>query len=657
MNALQLPCDTPYLCFTDSMITKAWIQGNPLKWKQFVRNRVTEITDLTCQTKWFHCPGKDNPADLLTRGVKASVLMSSKLWLQGPEIAINEETRQLSDSNLSVEDSQLLKEEELKGVQAVLAPVSQPLFEYERFGNFGKLLRITLLVMKFVHRLKAKCQPTLSDPAGELITLNHAHKLILKDIQTRKYQSEIIDLRRDGSVSNQSSLLKLSPFLDEEGFIRIKGRLSEAPALSYEEKHPIILPKCHVTYLLVKAQHFLLKHAGVDTLLSSLRGLYWIVSARSLAKQVVKQCVSCRRFDGRPLNQVTAPLPQDRVTQSPPFSVTGLDHAGPLYSSDTGDQKLYILLFTCAVTRALHLEIVDSLSLDDFLLAFRRFVARRALPNIIYSDNAKTFKAAKSLLQTYFGKDIVWWKNICPLSPNWGGWWERLVRTVKSALKKTLGKSSVSRKELETTLSEIEACVNSRPLMYVAEQGKILTPSHFLIGRGTPLTSMELEHFQHVANLSARKEFEESITKGFWELWKTEYLRNLPPLTHMGKRANNSLKLDTVVLIKDQKRPRLVWALGRVIKLFKGVDGKVRAVQLKTEKGFLVRSINHICLLEDPSETDLCSANTSAGNADNVQVSDVTQNTLETHFDESSEEHSVTTRSGRKVKPKNKMDL
>ena len=117
--------------------------------------------------------------------------------------------------------------------------------------------------------------------------------------------------------------------------------------------------------------------------------------------------------------------------------------------------KIFILsyqdpntLFTRAVTRALHLEIVDSLVVDDFLLAFRRFVARRALPNIIYSDNAKTFKAAKSLLQSYFCKEIVWWKNICPLSPNWGGWWERLVRSVKSALKKTLGKSSVSRREL-----------------------------------------------------------------------------------------------------------------------------------------------------------------------------------------------------------------
>ena len=661
INAFQLPGATPYLCFTDSMIAKAWIQGNPPKWKQFVRNRVQEIIDLTCPTKWCHCPGKDNPADLLTRGVKASALISSELWLQGPNFVIDEETRPLSDAHLSVEDSQLLKEEELKCVSVtVAASVSQSLFAYERFGSFTKLLNTVVLVLRFVKELRAKCRPDLR---GEQISSDQARKFILKDEQKRKYQSEINDLQRDGSVNSHSSLFKLSPFLDEEGFIRINGRLSEAPALSYEEKHPMILPKCHVTYILVKGQHILLKHAGVDTLISSLRCQYWIVSARSLAKQVVRQCVRCRRFDGRPLTQVTAPLPHDRVTQSPPFSVTGLDHAGPLYSSDTGEQKLYILLFTCAVTRALHLEIVDSLSLDDFLLAFRRFVARRALPNIIYSDNARTFEAAKSLLQTYFGKEILWWKNICPLSPNWGGWWERLVRTVKSALKKTLGKSSVSRKELETTLSEIEACVNSRPLMYVAEKGKISTPSHFLIGRGTPLTSMELEQLEHVANLSARKEFEDGITKGFWELWKVEYLRNLPPLTHMGKRATDSLKINTVVLIKDQKRPRLVWALGRVIKLFNGIDGKVRAVQLKTEKGFLVRSINHICLLEDSGENDIISsANSLTGNTsikvDRMQETDVSQNSLVVpHVGESSVEHPVTTRSGRKVKLRNKMDL
>ena len=115
------------------------------------------------------------------------------------------------------------------------------------------------------------------------------------------------------------------------------------------------------------------------------------------------------------MDQVTAPLPPDRLTKAPPFSVTGIDHAGPLYCCDTGGEKLYILLFTCAVTRAVHLELVSSLNLDDFLLAFRRFISRRALPSIVYSDNAKTFQAASSLLQKQFSHMTIHWKFICPL--------------------------------------------------------------------------------------------------------------------------------------------------------------------------------------------------------------------------------------------------
>ena len=131
-----------------------------------------------------------------------------------------------------------------------------------------------------------------------------------------------------------------------------------------------------------------------------------------------------------------------------------------------------------------------------------------------------------------------------------------------------------------------------------------------------------------------------------------EYLSNLPPLSQKCKKTQNSLRLNTVVLIKDQKKPRLVWALGKVVRLFKGIDGKVRAVQLKTERGLLVRSINHICLLEDSS-----SAGKTIINADKVKVPDVYQNSLEPDVAGPSEERSVTTRSGRKVKPKNKMDL
>ena len=164
----------------------------------------------------------------------------------------------------------------------------------------------------------------------------------------------------------------------------------------------------------------------------------------------------------------------------------GVDHAGPLYCSDTGEKKHYILLIICAVIRALHLELVPSLSLNDFMLAFRRFCARRGVPSVIYSDNAKTFKAASGLLQHHLGHAAPVWKFSIPLAPWHGGWWERLVRSTKSALRKSLGREMVSRTELETTLYEVEACINARPLTYVDEGTEPLTPSHFLLGRNSP---------------------------------------------------------------------------------------------------------------------------------------------------------------------------
>ena len=138
-----------------------------------------------------------------------------------------------------------------------------------------------------------------------------------------------------------------------------------------------------------------------------------------------------------------------------------MDYAGPVFCVDKPKQKLYILLFTCGVIRAVHLELTDSLSLPDFLLAFRRFSARRGLPTVVYSDNAKTFQAAESTLLKYFGHLSSEWKFIAPRSPWWGGWWERLIRSIKSALKKTLGVRCLQKSELETTLHEIEACINS----------------------------------------------------------------------------------------------------------------------------------------------------------------------------------------------------
>ena len=155
-----------------------------------------------------------------------------------------------------------------------------------------------------------------------------------------------------------------------------------------------------------------------------------------------------------------APLPKDRVKRASPFATSGIDHAGPLYCKDQPGKKFYILLFTCAVTRAVHLELVESMSCEDTVLALRRFFARRGMATTLVSDNAKGFVAAKDKMLELYGTEGPEWHCIVPRAPWWGGFYERLVGVVKSSLKKSIGRGNYNRVELETILHEVEGCVN-----------------------------------------------------------------------------------------------------------------------------------------------------------------------------------------------------
>ena len=159
---------------------------------------------------------------------------------------------------------------------------------------------------------------------------------------------------------------------------------------------------------------------------------------------------------------------------------------GPLYSCDYVGKKFDIILFTCAITRAVHLELVESLSAETTVMALRRFIARRGMPSILMSDNAKGFVAAKDHLLKLFGPDGPEWRYIAPRAPWWGGWWEILIKSVKSSLKRSLGRRSLTRVELETTLHEIESCVNSRPLTFVGDELDYGSPLPFPVRKIFP---------------------------------------------------------------------------------------------------------------------------------------------------------------------------
>ena len=169
---------------------------------------------------------------------------------------------------------------------------------------------------------------------------------------------------------------------------------------------------------------------------------------------------------------------------------------------------------------------------------------------------------------------------------------------MKSSLKKALGRRRLSRQELETLLHEIECCVNARPLTFVGDtldSGRPLTPSHFLLGRSSPYTKVDVNLNMPPSDPVELLESQEELLKEFWYIWKQEYLRNLPPFR--GKGPGREIGKGSVVLIENEGA-RITWPLGVVLKMFPGRDGLSRTVEVKTEKGVYVRPIQRLHSLE-----------------------------------------------------------
>ncbi|XP_064482826.1 uncharacterized protein LOC135395636 [Ornithodoros turicata] len=600
--------------WTDSSIVLQWIKGSALRWKQFVRNRVTEVQSTTDPASWRHCPGKENPADLLTRGEKMQRLSSCKRWFKGPEWLIRTtESWPNSAPKEKVEDEEL--EAERVKTQVLLAGNDRPTTSVLSLENCSRLqfvLRVTAWVYRFINN----CQPKVK-VSGPLTAeeIQRADLYWIREAQKQEYNTEMQQLRRGDGVHEKSPIAELRPVLDGDHIMRISSRLQHA-SLSTSAKHPILLPNGHrLAELVVEKAHRRLLHGGVQDTMTEVRERYWIPRCRQLVKKVLHRCVVCRRFKTRPASAPVAPLPADRVKETGPFDVIWIDFAGPLFvkSPDGGDQKTYIALFTCAVTRAVHLELVTTMSTASFLLAFRRFTARRGVPSVIYTDNASTFKKAdreiwKALrgpsFQDHLTEWEIHWKYIVERAPWWGGFWERLVRVVKNNLKRILGKNRFSFEELTTILHGVEAVVNSRPLTSVADspdEAEPLTPAHFLVGkRVTSLPSFSGSAPKPTEDLQARWKQQQLLLDRFWKRWKEEYLLQLRS-AHMAKTSSRkpTLRVGDLVIVHNERLPRHLWKTGRITEVFPGRDKNIRACAVRlSDKTVLRRPVQLLYPLE-----------------------------------------------------------
>ena len=153
-----------------------------------------------------------------------------------------------------------------------------------------------------------------------------------------------------------------------------------------------------------------------------------------------------------------------------------------VYSKSKKVYMAYIAIFTCDFSGAVHLKLVPDLSTGTFLRCLKRFVSRRGAPRVVLSDNGKTIKG--SSLKTFQSQYGTVWNFNVPRAPWWGGFFERMVRSVKRCVKKSLGNARLTYEKFKTVLAEVEGILNSRPLTYVYEElEEPVTPSSLCIGR------------------------------------------------------------------------------------------------------------------------------------------------------------------------------
>ena len=356
----------------------------------------------------------------------------------------------------------------------------------------------------------------------------------------------------------------------------MRGRLEKNKSIPFDKRFPIILGRKHdITKKIIQHYHEKYGHANRETVFNELRQKFWIPNARAAIQEVAKECVWCKVNRCVPYVPAIAPLSVKRTAANMrPFSAVGVDYLGPVeVTVGRRKEKRWIAVFTCLAIRAVHLEVVHSLTTQSCLMAFRRFACKRGMPEKVFSDNATCFRGADAAM-TKATKEInkecakkmtsstTAWSFIPPGTPHMGGAWERMVRSVKEALRALDDGRKINDEILCTSLAEAEDMINTRPLTYIPQESaedEAITPNHFL--RGT-VTDADLQ-VDGTVNFAAalRDVYKRSqyLANKMWERWSKEYL---PSLNRRPKWFEDGKPLEAGDLVNGNNRKN--WVRGRV---------------------------------------------------------------------------------------------
>lgn len=589
-------------CWCDSRVALHWIKGEPAKWKPFIRNRAVFIRQLISPDRWFYVKSAENPADLVSRGCEFGELQNNSLWRHGPSWLLDwVKDDAATVTSVSIDDLNMISAEELKR-KVICAMVMEQDANVlsnliERISSFYKVVRIIGWSIRFATRVRSNREQP-SSLSLSLEEIDYAERLLVQHLQSLQFAEELVRLRSNQMIPRGSKLRSLSPFLDEHGILRVGGRLSRSE-LPFAEKHPIILSFIPILGSVIHHHHLAVCHGGPVLTLGNLRKRFWILNGTQVVKKYVRSCLVCHRFRPRLMQQMMAALPPPRISLSKAFFNTGVDFAGPVtLKAEVGrgsrNYKAYIAVFVCLATKAIHLEVIGSLSADSFLAALRRFVGRRGPVAHLYSDNGTNnvgvFRRLDAI-QEKMQKESLKWSFIPPGAPHFGGLWEAGVKSMKTHLKKTLSTTTCTFEELSTVVVQVEAVLNARPLCPFSgdvEDVDALTPMHFLTGHQyVPLPE---EDEAEGAQLTNRFAYLQSLFHNICHRYKEEYVTRLQQRPKwLGPKP--AIAIGQLVLISDENLVSSKWPLGRVVNIHPGPDDITRVVTLLTKDGVKKRPI------------------------------------------------------------------
>ncbi|XP_075158044.1 uncharacterized protein LOC142231314 [Haematobia irritans] len=575
-------------CWTDSTIVLAWLAKPPCFWATFVANRISKIIEIVNPSEWAHVDSGSNPADLASRGVYPNEIIGNTLWWNGPSWLRKSPDDWPKSNNSTLEAIEI----ERKSISVHFNYFDEFDDVLNRFSSLPRALRVVAYMYRFYFRTHSNFRVSFHRTSAAVSSseILMVQNRLISMSQKAFFPNEYMALSAKAPLSKSSPILNLNPFCDSEGILRVCGRLVSSTTLSYNEKHPIILPyKCRLSMLLVQFIHDISLHGGNQLVLRLVRTQFWIPRAKNLIKSVINKCKPCIIYKKRCQVQLMSALPPERVDISRPFVHTGLDFAGPFdIKNYTGRACLitkgYVCVFVCFSTKAIHLEATSDLSTPAFLAAFSRFISRQGCPLHIHSDNGTTFNIS--------------WHFIPPGAPHMGGLWEAGVKSFKAHFKKIAVNLKYTFEEFQTLLARIESCLNSRPLYPMSEDPSdlnALTPGHFLIGSPI-LAPIDPSIREAPMSLVNRWQRLKAIHQHFCIRWKDEYLKELHK-RHKWQRPTENLKENMLVVIREENIPPNCWRLGRIVKVYPGRDSRVRVADVTTAKGLITRPITKLVIL------------------------------------------------------------